>query len=71
MGIFRRGTKDTNPVLPEPSDPPDPTEPDDAADPHSDPHSSGPGDTLTAGDEKHGPFDRSEVAGLDGRLDLG
>ncbi len=73
MGIFRRDTKDTNPVLPQPAEP---TRPDDGAGPQgsdshgSEPHSSGHLDPPEAGDET-GPFDRSEVAGLDGRLDLG
>jgi hypothetical protein len=64
VGIFRHGTKDTNAVL---SDPTDVPEPDVAADPDG---SGQPGSALAAG-EKHGPFDRSEVEGLDGRLDLG
>ena len=73
MCIFPRGNKATNPVPPHQ---PDPTGPDGAADPGSDaqasePHSSGHPDAAEAGDEKRGPFDRSEVVGLDGRLDLG
>ena len=56
MGIFRRGTKDTSAEL----------NPVMAA---ADPDESENSDTGPAG--IHGPFDRAEVDGLDGRLDLG
>ena len=56
MGIFRRGTKDTSAEL----------NPVMAA---ADPDESENPDTGPAG--IHGPFDRAEVDGLDGRLDLG
>ena len=56
MGIFRRGTKDTSAEL----------NPIMAA---ADPDESENPDTGPAG--IHGPFDRAEVDGLDGRLDLG
>jgi hypothetical protein len=56
VGIFRRGTKDTS------------TEPDEVL-AASDPDELGAPDSGAA--DSHGPFDRSEVDGLDGRLDLG
>ena len=56
MGIFRRGTKGTSAEL----------NPVMAA---ADPDESENPDTGPAG--IHGPFDRAEVDGLDGRLDLG
>ena len=56
MGIFRRDTKDTSAEL----------NPVMAA---ADPDESENPDTGPAG--IHGPFDRAEVDGLDGRLDLG
>lgn len=64
MGIFRHGTKDTSAMLPHPTDAP---EPDDSADPDG----AAQPDQGLAGGERHGPFDRSEVKGLEGRLDLG
>lgn len=64
MGIFRHGTKDTAAA---PSHPTDAPESDDTAAPDE----SGQPDRAAAGGEKRGPFDRSEVEGLDGRLDLG
>ena len=72
MGIFRRGTKDTiaadtAAALSHPTDAPGS---DDAAD-AADVHGSGQTDSPVAGSQKPGPFDRSEVDGLDGRLDLG
>ena len=61
MGIFRRGTKNSsaepNPVLAAADQ--------DATDPEA------PGKPGSGGAERHGPFDRTEVDGLDGRLDLG
>jgi hypothetical protein len=70
VGIFRRGTKETNVVLPDPTDTSELTEapgPDDSAERDV----VGPPNSAVAGAEKHGPFDRSDVEGLDGRLDLG
>ncbi len=64
MGIFRHGTKVTSEVHPDPIGPPE-------LDPAADAESSGRADPAVAGGETHGPFDRSEVDGLDGRLDLG
>jgi hypothetical protein len=64
VGIFRHGTKDTAAALSHPTDAP---ESDDAAAPDE----SGQPDRAAADGEKHGPFDRSEVEGLNGRLDLG
>jgi len=64
VGIFRHGTKDTAAALSHPTDAP---ESDDAAAPDE----SGQSDRAAADGEKHGPFDRSEVEGLNGRLDLG
>ncbi len=68
MGIFRRGTKDSS------------TEPDRAM-PVTDPEVTADGDEprepASAADDlqgphgMRGPFDRAEVDGLDGRLDLG
>jgi hypothetical protein len=70
VGIFRRGTKDTNAVLPDPTDataPADAPAPDEAPDPHG----ATPDDHAEESRESHGPFDRADVEGLDGRLDLG
>jgi hypothetical protein len=72
VGIFRRGTKDTiaadtAAALSHPTDAPGS---DDAAD-AADVHGSGQTDSPVAGSQTPGPFDRSEVDGLDGRLDLG
>ncbi|MHB8185935.1 MAG: DUF3710 domain-containing protein [Dermatophilaceae bacterium] len=64
MGIFRHGTKDSSAVLPDPTDA---AQLDSAADPER----SGRADPALAGGEKQGPFDRSDVGGLEGRLDLG
>lgn len=64
MGIFRSGTKDTSAELPPPTDA---SEPAVAADPDR----AGQPDGGQARGPNHGPFDRSEVAGLEGRLDLG
>jgi hypothetical protein len=62
VGIFRRGTKDT-------SAEPDPVmaagEPFGVEDPDE------PGQPEGGLTDVHGPFDRAEVAGLEGRLDLG
>ncbi len=62
MGIFRRGTKDTSA---EPNRLMAAAEPDAAADPDM------PGEPDNGPADIHGPFDRAEVDGLDGRLDLG
>jgi Protein of unknown function (DUF3710) len=68
VGIFRRGTKD---ISAEPDlamaaeDADDPAEPVHA----DDPDESGQRSTGLA--DHHGPFDRAEVHGLEGRLDLG
>ena len=62
MGIFRRGTKDTSA---EPNRLMAAAEPDAAADPDV------PGEPDNGPADIHGPFDRAEVDGLDGRLDLG
>jgi Protein of unknown function (DUF3710) len=74
VGIFRRGTKDTNAADTNAADttaalshPTDAPGSDDAADVHG----SGQTDSPVAGSQKPGPFDRSDVAGLEGRLDLG
>jgi hypothetical protein len=69
VGIFRRGTKDTNAGLADPADQPDLAEPMDASDPEGEADSELAAPTQS--DQKRGPFDRSEVDGLDGRLDLG
>ena len=89
MGIFRRGTKDTNradtnpadtsAVLPDPTGAPGSDPADDAddaddadgADGAADLPGSGQTDRAASGVANQGPFDRSEVDGLDGRLDLG
>jgi len=72
VGIFRRGTKDTNNALGDPADSLEPAGPSDSLEPAgpSDPQGAQP-DSAATGGEKHGPFDRSDVEGLDGRLDLG
>ena len=80
MGIFRHGTKDTtsadttpadtSAALPDPTGAPGSDAAADAAD-AADVPGSGQTDSAAAGVEKPGPFDRSEVDGLDGRLDLG
>ena len=62
MGIFRRGSKETNA---EPDWDLAGANPDQAAD-HAE--SEAPGDTPAG---QNGPFDRDEVDGLEGRLDLG
>jgi Protein of unknown function (DUF3710) len=77
VGIFRHGTKDTTPAditpadisaaLPDPTGAPGSNDAADAADLSG----SGQTNSAAAGVEKQGPFDRSEVDGLDGRLDLG
>jgi hypothetical protein len=64
VGIFRRGTKDTNAVLPDPTVV---AKPDDTADPETTDWS----ESAPPIAEKRGPFDRADVHGLDGRLDLG
>lgn len=64
MGIFRHGSKVTSEVLSDPMGSPE-------LDPAADSEGPGRADTASAGGQKHGPFDRSEVEGLDGRLDLG
>jgi hypothetical protein len=68
VGIFRRDTKDTS-AEPDQvmaaADPGQVTEPD---------HMSAPDDSgrpHTGAPDRHGPFDRTEVDGLEGRLDLG
>jgi len=76
VGIFRHGTKDTTSADATPaetsalSDPTGAPESDDAAD-AADVHGSGQTNSAAGDVEKQGPFDRSEVDGLDGRLDLG
>jgi hypothetical protein len=70
VGIFRRSTKDTNSELPDPtgvSELTDASAPETAAGPNG----AGPADTAAASREDHGPFDRADVEGLGGRLDLG
>lgn len=65
MGIFRRGTKDTSA---EPGRAMPVTDPEVTADP------ADPRERASASidlDGLRGPFDRAEVDGLDGRLDLG
>jgi len=62
VGIFRRGTKD---IAAAPERVTAATDADAMADPDV---PSGPGDDPH---DIHGPFDRAEVDGLDGRLDLG
>ena len=62
MGIFRRGTKDKS-AEPDQSRPV--TDPEVAAVPDV------PGEPDRGSVDVHGPFDRTEVDGLDGRLDLG
>ncbi len=64
MGIFRRGSKDSSADI---SDPQDGAEPDG----ESVPDDSGDPENVPAGGQGQGPFDRSQVEGLDGRLDLG
>jgi len=74
VGIFRRDTKDTsaepNRVMAA-ADPDQATEPDHVAEPDhaADPDDSGKPHSGLA--DRHGPFDRAEVDGLEGRLDLG
>ena len=67
MGIFRRGTKDTSAELNRvtAADPDHATDPDQEADADE----SGQPDSGVV--NSHGPFDRAEVDGLGGRLDLG
>jgi Protein of unknown function (DUF3710) len=64
VGIFRRGTKKTSA---EPDRAMAEVEPDAASDPDV---PGRPGDGLVNFDV-HGPFDRADVDGLEGRLDLG
>ena len=74
MGIFRRGSKDTS-AEPDPvmatDDPDQGVEPDQGADPVLGVEPDGYEEPDSGPVDKHGPFDRAEVNGLDGRLDLG
>ena len=77
MGIFRRGTKDTSaevdPVMAAVGS----ADPDESGQPDSDLADTGAGSATTtvpsraAASRARGPFDRSEVEGLQDRLDLG
>jgi len=64
VGIFRRGTKDTSTEPLQPTAAPEP----DGATVTDEPGQAG---RLAARGAGRGPYDRSEVSALDGRLDLG
>ena len=77
MGIFRRGTKDTSVGLDPTTAAAESADPDESWQPDSDPADKGADSARTpvpsrpAVSRARGPFDRSEVEGLDDRLDLG
>jgi hypothetical protein len=69
VGIFRRGTKDTSAGLSSSRSETDGEDPGDEVSTHSGASTSS--EAASASLRDGGPFDRSEVGSLDGRLDLG